>query len=83
MSDASGANLARRAQDVLERNRCGTWTCPARGIYPHQWLWDSCFIAIGLARYDPERAAGELRRALSCAMGERHVAAHDLRGRFS
>ena len=61
MSDASGANLARRAQDVLERNRRGAWTCPARGIYPHQWLWDSCFIAIGLARYDPERAAGELR----------------------
>src|SRR5205085_486456 len=30
-------------------------------VYPHQWLWDSCFIAIGLARYDPQRAAGELR----------------------
>jgi glycogen debranching enzyme len=61
MSDASGASLARGAQDVLERNRRGAWTCPARGVYPHQWLWDSCFIAIGLARYDPERAAGELR----------------------
>jgi len=30
-------------------------------LYPHQWLWDSCFIAIGVARYDPARAAGELR----------------------
>jgi hypothetical protein len=30
-------------------------------LYPHQWLWDSCFIAIGLARYDPGRATDELR----------------------
>jgi glycogen debranching enzyme len=30
-------------------------------LYPHQWLWDSCFIAMGLARGDPSRAAGELR----------------------
>ncbi|MEX2256046.1 MAG: trehalase family glycosidase [Acidimicrobiia bacterium] len=55
------AILARRAQDVLDRNRRGTWTCPAEGFYPHQWLWDSCFVAIGLARSDPERAAGEMR----------------------
>jgi len=30
-------------------------------MYPHQWLWDSCFVAIGLAGTDPLRAAGELR----------------------
>lgn len=53
--------LKRRAQAVLDRNRRGDWTCPAAGFYPHQWLWDSCFIAIGLARDDPHRAAGELR----------------------
>jgi hypothetical protein len=46
---------------VLARNRRGAWTCPAGDLYPHQWLWDSCFIAIGLARDDPARAAGELR----------------------
>jgi hypothetical protein len=51
----------RRAQDVLDRNQRGDWTCPANDLYPHQWLWDSCFIAIGLARVDPLRAAGELR----------------------
>jgi Glycosyl hydrolase family 63 C-terminal domain len=45
---------------VLDRNRRGAWTCPSAQLYPHQWLWDSCFIAIGLAHDDPHRAAGEL-----------------------
>src|SRR6266550_1580591 len=53
--------LEERARDMLERNRRGSWTCPSITVYPHQWLWDSCFIAIGVARYDPQRAAGELR----------------------
>ena len=46
---------------MLDANRRGAWTCPSAALYPHQWLWDSCFIAIGLARYEPSRAAGELR----------------------
>ena len=49
------------AQHVLERNRRGAWTCPSSDLYPHQWLWDSCFNAIGIAHYDPPRAAAELR----------------------
>jgi glycogen debranching enzyme len=61
VADRDDAALVRRAQHVLARNRRGSWTCPATDFYPHQWLWDSCFIAIGLAQYDPERAAGELR----------------------
>jgi hypothetical protein len=55
------ADLARRAQDVLARNRRGGWTCPSVPLYPHQWLWDSCFVAIGIATYDPARAGSELR----------------------
>lgn len=55
------SDLARRAQVVLDHNRRGDWTCPSADLYPHQWLWDSCFIAIGLARTDPPRAAGEIR----------------------
>jgi hypothetical protein len=55
------ADLARRARAVLDENRREGWTCPSRELYPHQWLWDSCFTAIGLAHYDPERAADELR----------------------
>jgi glycogen debranching enzyme len=58
--DATG-DLARRARGVLDANRRGTWTCPSADLYPHQWLWDSCFVAIGLARHDPARAADELR----------------------
>ncbi len=57
-------DLARAALEVLQRNRRGAWTCPAAGIYPHQWLWDSCFVAIGLAAHDPRRAAGEIAAAL-------------------
>jgi glycogen debranching enzyme len=54
-------DLHARAIAVLERNRRGDWTCPSSQLYPHQWLWDSCFVAIGLARVDPARAGGELR----------------------
>src|SRR5262249_36218629 len=53
--------LVQRARAVLERNRCGAYTCPSLRLYPHQWLWDSCFTAIGIARFDPRRAAAELR----------------------
>lgn len=61
MSTQATAELARRARAVLDRNRRGDYTCPSARLYPHQWLWDSCFTAIGLATYDPGRAAGELR----------------------
>jgi hypothetical protein len=33
-------------------------------LYPHQWLWDSCFIAIGLRHLDVERAQTEIRSLL-------------------
>jgi glycogen debranching enzyme len=52
------------AERVLAGNDRGEWTIPAAGIYPHQWLWDSCFIAIGLRHVNPERAATELRSLL-------------------
>nr|MDP9332401.1 glycoside hydrolase [Actinomycetota bacterium] len=57
----SAGRLEVGARDVLERNRRGSWTCPSSALYPHQWLWDSCFIALGVARYDPPRAADEVR----------------------
>ena len=57
----SSGGLSARAREVLDRNRRGDWTCPSAALYPHQWLWDSCFVAIGLARSDPQRAADELR----------------------
>jgi hypothetical protein len=53
-------DLATQAQDVLNRNDRGHYTMPARDLYPHQWLWDSCFIAIGQRHYDVERAKMEI-----------------------
>ncbi len=47
-------------KEILENNKYNDYTVPAEGLYPHQWLWDSCFIAIGLAEYDIERAKKEL-----------------------
>lgn len=52
------------AKQVLEQNDRGTYTQPGSGLYPHQWLWDSCFISIGLRHLDVERAMMELRSLL-------------------
>jgi glucosylglycerate hydrolase len=48
------------AMAVLRKNDLGGWTKPAPRLYPHQWSWDSAFIALGLAAIDPERAVCEL-----------------------
>ncbi|MET0920574.1 MAG: glycoside hydrolase, partial [Acidimicrobiia bacterium] len=64
MTDARRSELVNRAKAVLERNRRSAWTCPAGDLYPHQWLWDSCFTAIGVSRYDARRAADEVRALL-------------------
>src|SRR3989338_8524230 len=52
--------LLEGARDVLDMNDQGTFTVPTDGLYPHQWLWDSCFIAIGQRHYDVDRAQTEL-----------------------
>jgi len=56
--------LAARAAAVLQRNDMGGWTRAAPNLYPHQWSWDSAFIAIGLAHLDTGRAAVEIRSLL-------------------
>jgi len=61
--------LLDNAKAVLEVNNQGSFTKPATGVYPHQWLWDSCFIAIGLRHYDVERAKQEI---LSLLRGQWH-----------
>lgn len=48
------------ATRVLADNWRGTYTVPAAGLYPHQWSWDSAFIAIGLRHISPRRAQQEL-----------------------
>jgi neutral trehalase len=58
MSDTLGKQQA--AIDILKKNDKGLYTIPASKLYPHQWLWDSCFIAIGQRHYDVERAKMEI-----------------------
>jgi glycogen debranching enzyme len=54
------SDIEKRARAVLEQNDRQDYTVPAGDLYPHQWLWDSCFIAIGLRHVDIERAQTEL-----------------------
>ncbi|MSR68685.1 glycoside hydrolase [Candidatus Saccharibacteria bacterium] len=53
-------DLLAAAKKVLKDNDQGSFTIPAAGLYPHQWLWDSCFIAIGLRHTDLDRAKTEI-----------------------
>jgi hypothetical protein len=62
-------DILEQAKSVLAMNDRGNYTQPAHGLYPHQWLWDSCFIAIGLRHLDAERAKLEL---LSLLRGQWH-----------
>lgn len=48
------------AKKVLQQNFRDGYTVPSVSLYPHQWLWDSCFIAIGLRHYNLKRAKSEL-----------------------
>ncbi len=59
-SDTKSTTILEAAKTVLEMNDQGSYTVPAKGLYPHQWLWDSCFVAIGLRHLDVERAKTEL-----------------------
>jgi neutral trehalase len=52
--------LIEGAKTVLRGNDLGKTTKPAPDLYPHQWNWDSCFIALGLAHVDIQRAQAEL-----------------------
>ncbi len=52
--------LDEQAKQILGANDRGNYTIPAENLYPHQWLWDSCFIAIGLRHMDVDRAQTEL-----------------------
>ncbi|WP_246040661.1 MGH1-like glycoside hydrolase domain-containing protein [Streptomyces cadmiisoli] len=70
----AGADSVRlRAARVLEDNWTGTSTVPSRGLYPHQWSWDSAFIAIGLRHLSPLRAQTELETLLGAQWGDGRI----------
>lgn len=64
MDDARKQNITEICTAVLEKNWRTTHTIPAEGLYPHQWLWDSCFIAIGTRHTNLKHAQQELRSLL-------------------
>jgi len=54
------SNYAEKARRILDQNWTGSYTKPAPALYPHQWNWDSAFIAMGRSHYDPPRAMLEI-----------------------
>ncbi|MGW5862297.1 MGH1-like glycoside hydrolase domain-containing protein [Streptomyces sp. NPDC055239] len=66
-------SLRERAAEVLWANWTGTSTVPSRQLYPHQWSWDSAFIAIGLRHLSPLRAQLELETLLFAQWGDGRV----------
>jgi len=55
------AGLEDGARQVLDANWIGESTLPSRTLYPHQWSWDSAFMALGRSWYDEAKAQQELR----------------------
>ncbi|WP_432939001.1 MGH1-like glycoside hydrolase domain-containing protein [Kribbella sp. CA-253562] len=64
MTTAPQTNLRQAAERVLLGNWIGHSTVPSRSLYPHQWSWDSAFIAVGLRHLSPRRAQVELESLL-------------------
>ena len=63
-SPGSIRSLLNRARQILIENDLGASTKPAPNLYPHQWNWDSAFIAIGICHFDVGRAQTEIRSLL-------------------
>jgi hypothetical protein len=59
-TDDKPKSLLEQAKAVLEMTDRGNYHQPAQGLYPHQWLWDSCFIAIGTRHFDVGNAKTEI-----------------------
>ncbi|MGW0871950.1 MGH1-like glycoside hydrolase domain-containing protein [Streptomyces sp. NPDC002740] len=67
------AALHHRAANVLAGNWTGSSTVPSPSLYPHQWSWDSAFIAIGLRHVSPRRAQTELETLLDAQWGDGRI----------
>ncbi|MCH6160181.1 hypothetical protein MMA15_07030 [Streptomyces sp. M600PL45_2] len=65
--------MRRGAHRVLLGNWTGTSTVPSHGLYPHQWSWDSAFIAIGLRHLSATRAQRELETLLGGQWGDGRI----------
>ncbi len=76
--DAGRRSRGLRAQPAAGHGPwCGLdydFVCPSTGTYPLQWLWDSCFHAVVLSRFDRVRARSEIRSLLANAQPDGFIA---------
>lgn len=78
MSRITDDELWRLAVTTLDHNHRQTpdgspHTVPSRTLYPHQWSWDAGFIAVGLARFRPDRAWADLRSLFAAQWADGRV----------
>lgn len=59
-TNPTDTDLSAQARDILLKNDRGGYTVPTHGLYPYQWNWDSAFVALGFAAFDPDRAWTEI-----------------------
>ncbi len=71
------ASGQRQLRDAAVRVLLGNWTgastVPSRSLYPHQWSWDSAFVAIGLRHLSPHRAQRELESLLNAQWSDGRI----------
>ena len=63
------SSLVERAAAILDGNWSGRATKPAPRLYPHQWSWDSAFIAIGNRHRRWDRAVTEITTLFDAQWG--------------
>jgi hypothetical protein len=67
--------LVESAKYILTKNWNGRFTIASPTLYPHQWSWDSCFVAIGKSYFNPEQAMKEIE-SLFAAQWENGMIPH-------
>lgn len=73
MNKLTNEQLWQLAVRTLDGNWRQGYTVPSQTLYPHQWSWDTGFIAVGLAHYEPERAWLDLRALFSVQWADGRV----------
>ena len=64
-ASALASDARRLLEGAWRADDAGGFCVPHAMTYPWQWLWDSCFHAVVWAHLGDDRAAAELRSALS------------------
>jgi hypothetical protein len=60
--------LLEYAKNILAKNWNGRFAIASSTLYPHQWSWDSCFIALGKSYFNVEQAMKEMESLLQPAL---------------